>query len=82
MTIDHITGLPNGQSTLAQQDDLEAFKHLKTCLRHVQNGTDATVKISKDDATRSYILHVGNRRYWAYSLHEVLARAASDFEQN
>lgn len=40
---------------------------LRKMMGHVQDGSDTAVLLYQDDATRSYIVHVGDRHYWGES---------------
>ncbi len=55
-----------------------AINNLRICLGFVDNASDSTVKISQDDTTRSFIIYVGNRRYWGDNLFDALQNAAND----
>jgi hypothetical protein len=55
-----------------------AINNLRVCLGHVANGSDTEVRISQDDTTRSFIVYVGNRRYWGDSIFDALQNAADD----
>lgn len=45
---------------------------------YVENGTDTTLKVFQDDATRTFHVHVGKREYWDASLGLALAKALLD----
>lgn len=64
-----------------EQLKVKALDNLKRCLGYVENGTETTVTIYQDDATRSYIVRVGNRQYWGESLFQALESAAVDQEE-
>lgn len=61
-----------------------AFDNLQDALGYFGNGTDTTVSISQDDATREWVVVVGNNvkhRFINKNLSEALAQAA-DFAQD
>jgi hypothetical protein len=58
--------------------EAQAFRDLHACCGFVANGSDTTVKISQDDATGTFVVYVGNRRYWGETLAETLAKARAD----
>lgn len=55
-----------------------AINNLRICLGFVDNASNATVRISQDDATRAFVVHVGNRSYWGKDLFDALQEAAFD----
>ena len=69
-------------AALRQTDDrkIQAYNDLRKCCGHWQNGTETAIRILQDDATHSFIIYVGNRRYWGEDLMETLAKAAADQE--
>lgn len=57
----------------------EPFKQLEELLGYVQNGSDTTVRIFQDDATRTYHVEVGSQgnqhTYYGDSLGAAIASA-------
>lgn len=45
---------------------------------YVENGTDTTLKVFQDDATRTFHVHIGKREYWDSSLTAALHKALVD----
>ena len=60
------------------EDANNPFEDLLECCGHIQDGSDRTVSISQDDATNTFIVCVGNQRYWGDSLQEALINARKD----
>jgi hypothetical protein len=56
----------------------QAYLNLRECCGFVANGSQTTVRIEQDDATNTFIVYVGNRRYWGDSLPDALSKAAAD----
>lgn len=57
---------------------INAYYNLRNCLGYIENGTNDTVTIFQDDATRTFHVRVGNRSYWGNSLIDALNKAAED----
>ncbi len=57
----------------------QKWKHLRECMGYVGNGSEQTVKLFQDDATRDYFVVCGSgrnpRSYFGASLEEALANA-------
>lgn len=57
-----------------------AYNDLRDCLGYLGNGSHRSVTISQDDATKSYVIHVGDhyktrRLYHGETLAEALRQA-------
>lgn len=71
---------PQGQMQL--QKDAAAFRQVRQLMGYVQDGSDQTVSLFQDDATRSYFVNIGSsatrrRSYYdEHSLHEAINQAA------
>ena len=57
---------------LSTRKTLESLREL---MGYVQNGSDTTVSLFQDDATMDYMLRVGKKTYWGFSLENVIDRA-------
>lgn len=72
--------------TLAQvKEQAENFRALRSLMGYYQNGTDTTVAMFQDDATRSYHVRVGNSStakgattYYGETLSDAIAAAKAD----
>lgn len=60
---------------IAARKSVQTLKSLRELMGYVQNGSDTTVSLFQDDATRDYILRVGKKRYWGHSLENVIEKA-------
>lgn len=58
--------------------NITAMNNLRICLRLAQNGSNTTVSIAQDDATRVFTVRVGNQLYWGDSLFDALQNAADE----
>lgn len=54
-------------------DDFE--KKIRELCGYVENGSDTSVKILQDDATKSWIVYVGKTWYWGNSMREAVDKA-------
>lgn len=61
-----------------QQQQASYFCKLRAIVGYVQNASDVTVTIFQDDATRTYHISVGKRRYWGDSFEEAIDNAYAD----
>lgn len=61
------------QQRVLDTADAVRWRKLKDLCGYVQNGSDTTVKLSQDDATRTCYIHVGNKSYDGNSFNSVLA---------
>lgn len=52
---------------------------LRRMCGYVENGTHDVVKIFQDDATREWIVKVGNRMWWGPTFNSAIDAAAPDF---
>ena len=57
----------------------ERMAAIRRMCGYVENGSDATVKIFQDDATRSWIVRVGNRWWHGPSMNDAIDAAAADY---
>lgn len=57
---------------------MDIYVMLLKMMGHTANATDTTIKLSQDDATNEYIIHVGNKRYHGKSLNEAIDHAYTD----
>jgi len=55
--------------------DAECMKGLRELLGYVENGTDTTVTLFQDDATRNFMVKVGSRSFYGSSLQAAIDRA-------
>lgn len=58
----------------------EQLMTLRAAAGYVENGTDTTVKLFQDDATRNWHVKVGNREYWGESFEQAVDAVAADQE--
>lgn len=56
----------------------ERMKALRRLCGYVENGSDTTVKIYQDDATRSWCVDVGRRWYHGPTMLDALDAAIAD----
>ena len=76
-------GIPRGKTGLREfaveiqnlRRKVKTLNHLKELMGYVQNGSDETVYLFQDDATMDYILRVGKKTYWGFSLENVIEKA-------
>ena len=76
-------GIPRGKTGLREfaveiqnlRRKVKTLNHLKELMGYVQNGSDETVYLFQDDATMDYILRVGKKTYWGFSLENVIENA-------
>ena len=76
-------GIPRGKTWLREfaveiqnlRRKVKTLNHLKELMGYVQNGSDETVYLFQDDATMDYILRVGKKTYWGFSLENVIEKA-------
>lgn len=59
---------------------VKAFDNLRKCCGCVQNGSEMTVVIAQDDATRTFVVRVGENASYGDTLQEALAKAAEGVE--
>jgi hypothetical protein len=64
------------------KDGPHIYGALRKCLGYVENGTSTTVTISQDDATKTFMLGAGGRKYYGDTLTEVLVIAGSAEDQH
>lgn len=64
-----------GREALALIADGQRWRQLKRLCGYVQDGSDTTVSLAQDDATRSYLIQVGKTTYHGTSFEEALAKA-------
>ena len=57
---------------LSTRKTLESLREL---MGYVQNGSEETVYLFQDDATKDFMLRVGKKTYWGRSLENVIAKA-------
>ena len=68
---------------MTDKDKAQAYDNLRKALGYVQNGTDTSVRICQDDATRSFVVRVGKncpKAYVSDSLFGALQEAGADAE--
>jgi len=59
--------------------DSELLEGLRSLMGYVQNGSETTLSLFQDDATKSFHIKVGNTRsYWGESFKEALQKAIND----
>ena len=76
-------GIPRGKTGLREfaveiqnlRRKVKTLNHLKELMGYVQNGSDETVYLFQNDATMDYILRVGKKTYWGFSLENVIEKA-------
>ena len=76
-------GIPRGKTGLREfaveiqnlRRKVKTLNYLKELMGYVQNGSDETVYLFQDDATMDYILRVGKKTYWGFSLENVIEKA-------
>lgn len=61
-------------------DIQELFAKLRAACGYWQNGTETTVTISQDDATRTFIVTVGNITYSGDSLEDCINQMPKPIE--
>lgn len=61
---------------ISARKSVETLKSLREIMGYVQNGSDTTVSLFHDDATMDYMISVGKKTYWGYSLENVIEKAA------
>lgn len=59
----------------ANDSKARTFSELRDILGYVENGTDVSVRIYQDDATRTWHVHVGQKGYYADSLQAAIRKA-------
>lgn len=64
--------------TLTTKEKAELFDSIRFLCGYVENGTDSTVSIGQDDATRDWVVRVGKRRYHATGFVMALREAIAD----
>ena len=67
------------QELLEARQLAQDMKCLRKLMRYVENGSDQTVELFQDDATRDFFVKTGAYRkensYWGHSLHEAIQKA-------
>lgn len=63
------------QELLSARKAVQTLNSLRKLMGYVQNGSDETVYLFQDDATMDYILRVGKKTYWGFSLENVIEKA-------
>lgn len=58
--------------------EAEGFRKLRKLMGYVENGSDTTVRLWQDDATRTFHVLVGNRNYWGNSLLDALEKVPQE----
>lgn len=53
----------------------KTLESLRKLMGYVQNGSEETVYLFQDDATKDFMLRVGKKTYWGRSLENVIAKA-------
>lgn len=61
--------------------DNDTIDRLRELAGYIENGTDTTVTFFQDDATRSWVVKVGNKSFRDYSLREALMAAYDAVKQ-
>lgn len=67
------------ENLLEINDTMKKFREL---VGYVQNDSATVVKVYQDDATKSYIVSVGNKTYWGDSLREAINKAHKECNNN
>ena len=75
---DHMTKRDRIVTELERKADL--FNKIQNLMGYVGNGTDTTVKMYQDDATREYCVQVGSRWYYDINLSDAIEAAHADQE--
>ena len=60
---------------IAARKSVQALKSLRNLMGYVQNGSEETVSLFQDDATKDFMLRVGKKTYWGNSLENVIDKA-------
>ena len=60
---------------LTARKAVQTLESLRKLMGYVQNGSDETVSLFQDDATKDFMLRVGKKTYWGNSLENVIDKA-------
>lgn len=61
--------------------DTELLNGLRKLCGYVENGSNTSVTIFRDDATRDWVVYVGNRWYWGRDFKETIRKAIDDNQE-
>ena len=61
---------------------ISRLEGLRKLAGYVENGTETTITIGQDDATRDWLVKVGNRLYHGPSFYEALDSAIEDLKED
>jgi hypothetical protein len=65
--------------------DAEIIAGLRDLCGYVENGSDTSIQISQDDATKDWVIHIGRSGFpngnwtWGYSFREACEKAITEF---